>query len=106
MVFQEGLLFQPVDQVRICLSDSLDRMNSGQDQRRQRVLVRHFHDREEVRLTPAWIDCLDLFDFGQGINDVQRLARQDIDEHVRAIRHSFPLRFGPYGPSAKHGEKP
>jgi len=78
--------------MRICLSDAFDRMNPGQDQRRQRILVGHFYDSKNIRLAPAGIDRLDLFDFAEGRNDVARLAGQDVDEDIRAIRHSFSPR--------------
>lgn len=60
---QGNLLFQPVYQMRVRLGDSFDRMDPGQYQRRQRILVRYFDNRKDIRFAPAWIDRLNLFDF-------------------------------------------
>ena len=44
------------------LGDAFDRMNTTEYQLRQRVLVRNFHDGNDVRLSPAGVDGLYLLD--------------------------------------------
>jgi hypothetical protein len=73
--------------MRIGMSNAWNRMDSGQDQLRQCVLMGKFDNRENIRLSPARIDLLDFFNVRQRLNDFSSLAWVNIDEDVSPIGH-------------------
>lgn len=73
------LAVEVVHQVGVCLRDTFDCVNSGEYQRREGVLVGNFDNGENVWLSPAWIDRLDLLNLVEGFHDIGGLPGENVD---------------------------
>jgi len=80
-------LLESVDEVSVRLCDAGDGVNPAQDQLAERILVRDLDDDDDIRLSPAGVDGLDLLDLGEGSRDRARLAWLHVDHHIGPIRH-------------------
>src|SRR5574341_25904 len=80
-------LFETVHKMGVRLSHALDRVDLGQHQVGERILVGDLDDREEVGLAPAGINGLDLLDVRQSFDHLARLPRQHIDQDIGTFRH-------------------
>jgi hypothetical protein len=73
--------------VGIGVGDAWNRVDSGQDQLGQCVLMGNLNNRENIRFSPARIDLLDFSDICEGFDDFSRLTWMDIDEDVSPVGH-------------------
>jgi hypothetical protein len=59
--------------------DPIDRMDFGNDYIGEGLLVAHFHEAKDVRLTKTWMDGLYAGDFLQGLYHILGFAGLDLD---------------------------
>ena len=78
--------------MRVRLVDTGDRMNLGEHQLGQRILMGNFDDGENVRFAPAGINLFDLLNRRQSLDDIRRLTGVNIDQHIGFVRHAGNLR--------------